>query len=73
MVHESLTLAPVETPMERIFEKVMMRKMTEEEKEILELNVPAKPRKKSARNRASLSRKDGSRLRGKNVAKLTSI
>jgi hypothetical protein len=43
MAHLSVTLASVETPMERIFEKVMLRKMTEEEKEILELNTPVNP------------------------------
>jgi len=43
MLHLSVTLPSVETPMERIFEKVMLRKMTEEEKEILELNAPIKP------------------------------
>jgi hypothetical protein len=42
MAHLSIALPPVVTPMERIFEKVMLRKMTEEEKEILELNAPVK-------------------------------
>jgi hypothetical protein len=51
--------------MERIFEKVMMRKMTEEEKEALQLNGSAKTRKKRSRNRAGISRKSGSRMRVK--------
>jgi hypothetical protein len=73
MVHLPVILASVETPIERIFEKVMLRKMTEEEKEILEINAPAKTSKKPSRERASISRKNGLRLLDKNAAKLTSI
>jgi hypothetical protein len=72
MLHLSLTLESVETPIERIFEKVMLRKMTEEEKEILELKGPAKISKKHSRNRR-ISRKNGLRSLDKNAAKLTSI
>jgi hypothetical protein len=42
MAHLPLSNSSVETPMERIFEKVMLRKMTDEEKDILELNIPVK-------------------------------
>jgi len=48
----------VKTPMERIFEKVMLRKMTEEEKEILELNESVK--KKGSKE--GVSRKKAARL-----------
>jgi len=48
--------------MERIFEKVMLRKMTEEEKEVLQLNVHSKPRKKLFSNQASFSHKKAPRL-----------
>jgi hypothetical protein len=62
MAHLSLALAPIQTPMERIFEKVMLRKMTEEEKEVLQLNVHSKPRKKLFSNQASFSHKKAPRL-----------
>jgi hypothetical protein len=43
--------------MERIFEKVMLRKMTEEEKEVLHLNGHVKPSKKHSRSRAGIFHK----------------
>jgi hypothetical protein len=52
-----LNNSSVETPMERIFEKVMLRKMTPAEKEILELNRPAKPEKTLPKAKSSVSRK----------------
>jgi hypothetical protein len=59
--------------MERIFEKVMLRKMTEEEKEVLHLNGHVKPSKKHSRSRAGIFHKNGSGLAKKIAAKLTSI
>jgi hypothetical protein len=73
MVHLRLTLTSSETPMERIFEKVMLRKMTEEEKEVLHLNGHVKSSRKHSSHRARISHKNGSRLTAKNTAKLTSI
>lgn len=73
MLHLSVTLAPIQTPMERIFEKVMLRKMTEQEKEVLELKTPFQRRRKHSGDRTKLSLKTGSRLVKKIAAKLTSI
>jgi hypothetical protein len=73
MITLSLTLSSIQTPMERIFEKVMLRKMTEKEKEILHLNGHVKPSKKLSRRRAGIFHKNGSGLTKKIAAKLTSI
>jgi hypothetical protein len=62
MAHLPLCTSPAQTPMERIFEKVMLRKMTKEEREILELNTPANAIKKSIIPRAGPARKKGPRL-----------
>jgi hypothetical protein len=62
MAHLPLCNSSAQTPMERIFEKVMLRKMTEEEREILELNVPVKAIKKSVVPRAGPARK--TRMKG---------
>jgi hypothetical protein len=51
-----------QTPMERIFEKVMLRKMTEAEKDILGLNLPAEPRTKRSKGKSGVSRKKGPHL-----------
>jgi hypothetical protein len=59
MANPSLALASIKSPMERIFEKVMLRKMTEEEKIILHLNGHGKPSKKPSSNRAGISHKNG--------------
>jgi hypothetical protein len=57
MVNLPLTDSSEQTPMERIFEKVMMRKMTEKEKEILGLKRPAEAEKKQLGRRSRVSRK----------------
>jgi hypothetical protein len=62
MAHRPLTNLSAETPMERIFEKVMLRKMTEEEKEILDLNTPVKSIKNAVIARAGPTQKRGPRL-----------
>ncbi len=73
MAHVSIALPSIQTPMERIFEKVMLRKMTQKEKGILGLNGPPKSSRTHSRVRATASRKIGSRLAAKIAAKLTSI
>jgi hypothetical protein len=77
MIRLSVAPSSVETPMERIFEKVMQRKMTKAEKEVLQLNGPAKTSKKHSSNRAVVSHKNAFRFlekkRRKNAAKLTLI
>jgi hypothetical protein len=64
MANLPLGHSTAQTPMERIFEKVMLRKMTEEEREILELNTPVKAIKKPfpAAGPARNTRKKGPRL-----------
>jgi hypothetical protein len=61
------TLSSIETPMERIFEKVMLRKMTQKEKVILGLNGLSKSSRTHSRSRSTVSRKFGSRLRSKHA------
>ncbi|HWF12950.1 MAG TPA: hypothetical protein VG272_04380 [Candidatus Acidoferrales bacterium] len=73
MASLSLTLASVQTPIERIFEKVMLRKMTEAEKTVLHVNGHVKPGKKQSRRRVGIFHKNGSELAKKIPAKLTSI
>jgi hypothetical protein len=73
MVHLPLSVASIETPIELIFEKVMLRKMTEQEKEVLHLNGHVKPSRKHSSHGARISHKNGSRLAAKIAAKLTSI
>jgi hypothetical protein len=73
MVHAPFTLPSVQTPMERIFEKVMLRKMTDEEKEILELNAPFETSSEHPVKGLRISRKKKSRLPDTNAAKLTSV
>jgi len=68
MAHLSLTISLIETPMERIFEKVMLRKMTEKEKHILGLNVPVKSTRKQSMLRLTLPNKGRSNLSEKNLA-----
>ena len=48
--------------MERIFEKVMLRKMTDEEKEILELNGHCQAEKNASAVRAIRVRRKGARI-----------
>ncbi|HTC61511.1 MAG TPA: hypothetical protein VK709_01600 [Candidatus Saccharimonadales bacterium] len=76
MAHVSLalsTLPSIETPMERIFEKVMLRKMTQKEKEILGLDGTSKSSRTHSSTRAIVSRKNCSHMRARNAVKLTSI
>lgn len=63
MAHLSLPLSTMETPIERIFERVMLRKMTEDEKEALGLTAPFKPKKQLPGLRTSLARKSSAGLR----------
>lgn len=67
MSNLSLARISMETPLERIFERVMLRKMTEEEKEILHLNMPVKPRKKTITPRARPAPKEGPHLAARTV------
>lgn len=73
MAHLSRTISLIETPMERIFEKVMLRKMTEKEKDILDLNVPLKPAREHSTVRLRLPGKNRSNLREEKSGKLTSL
>jgi hypothetical protein len=65
MSHRVPVRASTETPIERIFEKVMRRKMTPEEREVLHLN--------NGRERILENSNNGAGLQYKNGAKLTSI
>jgi hypothetical protein len=67
MAHLSLSFPSIETPMERIFEKVMLRKMTQKEKVVLGLSGPSKSSRRHYRSPAIVSRKFGSRLRSKHA------
>jgi len=57
MVNLRRTNQPAKTPIERIFEKVVLRAMTDEEREALELNTHRKTRRKTGLRRPGLSRK----------------
>jgi hypothetical protein len=57
--------ASTETPIERIFEKVVRRKMTPEEREVLHLN--------NGRERTLEKTNNGAGLQYRNGAKLTSL
>ena len=62
-----------ETPIERIFERVMHRKMTEEEREVFHLSPGMKRGLEKSNGNSGLHHKNGNGLPRKNSAKLTSI
>jgi len=71
MSHRIPARASTETPIERIFEKVMRRKMTAEEREVFHLKTGRDLDVGKSSNGAGLHRKN--RANGADSAKLTSL
>jgi len=53
---------PIETPMERIFRKVMGRKMTTREKILFHLDGSQKPLRRNNSNRSASTEREGAKL-----------
>jgi len=73
MSQQFLAAKKSETPIERIFERVMRRKMTEEEREVFHLSPGMKRGLEKSNGNSGLPHKNGNGLQRKNSAKLTSI